>query len=62
LEKTVSALPRNYRFQGLVFLIGILVFVGAFSVSMGPVMWVVLSEMFTNKIRSVAMSAAVVTQ
>ena len=30
--------------------------------SMGPVVWVLLSEMFPNKIRSVAMSVAVAAQ
>lgn len=47
---------------GLVSLIGVLTFVGAFAMSMGPVVWVVLSEMFPNKIRSVAMSIAVAAQ
>lgn len=47
---------------GLVSLIGVLMFVGAFAMSMGPVVWVVLSEMFPNKIRSVAMSIAVAAQ
>lgn len=47
---------------GLMSLIGVLTFVGAFAMSMGPVVWVVLSEMFPNKIRSVAMSIAVAAQ
>ncbi|HSP11957.1 MAG TPA: sugar porter family MFS transporter [Salegentibacter sp.] len=47
---------------GLVSLIGVLLFVAAFAMSMGPVVWVVLSEMFPNKIRSVAMSIAVAAQ
>ncbi|MGY5846157.1 sugar porter family MFS transporter [Salegentibacter sp. HM20] len=47
---------------GLVSLIGVLMFVAAFAMSMGPVVWVVLSEMFPNKIRSVAMSIAVAAQ
>ncbi|WP_411766534.1 sugar porter family MFS transporter [Winogradskyella sp. A3E31] len=47
---------------GLVSLIGVLVFIGSFAMSMGPVVWVVLSEMFPNKIRSVAMSVAVAAQ
>ncbi len=47
---------------GLVSLIGVLVFIGAFALSMGPVVWVILSEMFPNKIRSVAMSVAVAAQ
>ncbi|ADR20170.1 D-xylose transporter XylE [Marivirga tractuosa] len=47
---------------GLVSLIGILLFIGAFAMSMGPVTWVLLSEMFPNKIRSAAMSIAVAVQ
>ena len=47
---------------GILSLIGVLVFIGSFSLSMGPVVWVLLSEMFPNKIRSVAMSAAVAAQ
>ncbi|AXO78928.1 MFS transporter [Olleya aquimaris] len=47
---------------GLVSLIGVLIFIGSFALSMGPVVWVLLSEMFPNKIRSVAMSVAVAAQ
>jgi len=47
---------------GLVSLIGVLVFIASFALSMGPVVWVILSEMFPNKIRSVAMSVAVAAQ
>lgn len=47
---------------GFISLLGVLIFIGSFALSMGPVVWVVLSEMFPNKIRSVAMSVAVATQ
>ncbi|WP_298418449.1 sugar porter family MFS transporter [uncultured Kordia sp.] len=47
---------------GLISLIGVLIFIGSFALSMGPVVWVILSEMFPNKIRSVAMSVAVAAQ
>lgn len=47
---------------GMISLIGVLLFVGSFALSMGPVVWVVLSEMFPNRIRSFAMSAAVAVQ
>jgi len=47
---------------GLISLIGVLIFIGSFALSMGPVVWVLLSEMFPNKIRSVAMSVAVAAQ
>ena len=47
---------------GFISLLGVLIFIGSFALSMGPVVWVVLSEMFPNKIRSVAMSVAVAVQ
>ncbi|MBK6264304.1 sugar porter family MFS transporter [Marivirga sp. S37H4] len=47
---------------GLVSLFGVLIFIAAFAMSMGPVTWVLLSEMFPNKIRSMAMSIAVAVQ
>lgn len=37
-------------------LIGILGFVASFAVSLGPVMWVLFSELFPNKIRGIAIS------
>lgn len=47
---------------GILSLLGILIFIASFSLSMGPVVWVLLSEMFPNKIRSVAMSIAIAAQ
>lgn len=47
---------------GVVSLISILVFIGSFALSMGPVVWVLLSEIFPNNIRSIAMSIAVAAQ
>ncbi|MDR9401060.1 MAG: sugar porter family MFS transporter [Psychroflexus sp.] len=47
---------------GLISLIGVLLFIASFAMSMGPVVWVVLSEMFPNRIRSIAMSVAVAAQ
>lgn len=47
---------------GIVSLISILVFIGSFAMSMGPVVWVVLSEMFPNRVRSLAMAIAVGAQ
>jgi hypothetical protein len=37
-------------------LIGILGFVASFAISLGPVMWVLFSELFPNRIRGVAIS------
>lgn len=47
---------------GVISLVGILVFIGSFALSMGPVVWVLLSEIFPNRIRSLAMSVAVAAQ
>lgn len=47
---------------GIISLIGMLTFIGSFALSMGPVTWVLLSEMFPNKVRSRAMSIAVAAQ
>ncbi|MCO6475357.1 MAG: sugar porter family MFS transporter [Phaeodactylibacter sp.] len=40
----------------VVILIGILGFVASFAISIGPVMWVLFSELFPNKIRGIAIS------
>ena len=40
----------------LLILVGILGFVAAFAVSLGPVMWVLFSELFPNRIRGIAIS------
>lgn len=47
---------------GVVALLGMLMFVGAFALSMGPVTWVILAEIFPNRVRSAAMSIAVALQ
>jgi len=47
---------------GVLSLISMLAFIGSFALSLGPVDWVLLSEIFPNKIRSVAMSIAVGAQ
>ena len=47
---------------GIVSLLGVLVFIGSFALSMGPIVWVLLAEMFPNQIRRIAMSIAVAVQ
>lgn len=47
---------------GIVSLLGMLTFIASFALSMGPVVWVLLSEIFPNKVRSQAMSIAVAAQ
>ncbi len=47
---------------GVVSLLAVLLFVGSFAMSMGPVVWVVISELFPNNVRSIAMAVAVGAQ
>lgn len=58
----ILAITLQQQIIGILSLLGILVFIASFSLSMGPVVWVLLSEIFPNKIRSVAMSVAVAAQ
>jgi sugar porter (SP) family MFS transporter len=48
------------QFQGPRMLLYILAYVASFSVAMGPVVWVVLAEIFPTRIRGRAMSIATV--
>lgn len=59
---TVLGLTIYTGQMGVISLLAILVFIGSFAMSMGPVVWVMLSEMFPNNVRSVAMSIAVAAQ
>jgi len=40
----------------MTFLVGILGFVASFAISLGPVMWVLFSELFPNQLRGLAIS------
>lgn len=57
-----AGLPTISSAEGIISLIGILLFIASFAMSMGPIVWVLLSEIFPNKIRSAAMSVAVAAQ
>jgi len=48
------------RFQGIWVLFFILAYVASFASAMGPVVWVVLSEIFPTRVRGTAMSVATV--
>jgi SP family xylose:H+ symportor-like MFS transporter len=48
--------------KGMVALVCMLVYTAGFAVSWGPVTWVLLSEIFPNKIRGKAMAVAVAAQ
>lgn len=47
---------------GIPALISVLVFIASFAMSMGPVVWVLISEIFPNRIRNFAMPIAVAAQ
>jgi len=44
---------------GMISVIGVMVFVGSFAMSMGPVVWVMLAEIFPNNVRGLAMSIVI---
>ncbi len=57
-----AGLPAISSTEGIICLIGILMFIGSFAMSMGPIVWVLLAEIFPNRIRSTAMAIAVAAQ
>ena len=46
--------------EGLLLIVFILIFIASFAFSLGPVVWVILSEIYPNKIRGRTMSIATV--
>ena len=62
ISLTILGYSIQAQVLGMASLIAILVFVGSFALSMGPIVWVVLSEMFPNNARSIGMSIAVGAQ
>ncbi len=52
----------NAQVVGLAALVAVVVYIGGFALSWGPVTWVMLSEMFPNSIKSKAMGLAVAAQ
>lgn len=60
---SLAALGLAFRFQkfeGPLVLFLVLAYVASFAVAMGPVVWVVLSEIFPTRVRGTAMSIATV--
>jgi sugar porter (SP) family MFS transporter len=49
-------IKASINMNALLVLIGIIGFVAAFAVSLGPVMWVLFSELFPNRLRGLAIS------
>jgi SP family arabinose:H+ symporter-like MFS transporter len=48
-------------FSGLPLLLAILAFIGAFAMALGPIPWILCSEIFPTKVRGRAMSLATLT-
>lgn len=48
------------RFEGAIVLAFILLYIASFAASLGPVTWVFISEIYPNRLRSEAMSVAIV--
>lgn len=55
-ESQIFKLATNIN--SVLILIGILTFVASFAISLGPVMWVLFSELFPNRLRGLAISFA----
>ena len=49
-------LTASININSLLVLFGIIAFVASFAISLGPVMWVLFSELFPNRIRGLAIS------
>ena len=56
LKHKATIVTASAKMNTILILIGIIGFVGAFAMSIGPVMWVLFSELFPNKIRALAIS------
>lgn len=55
-ELRMVIVKNTLQINALVVLVSILLFVAAFAISLGPVMWALLSEIFPNYIRGFAIS------
>ncbi|WP_105188793.1 sugar porter family MFS transporter [Pseudoalteromonas sp. T1lg48] len=53
-------MAQSITMNATLVLVGITLFVAAFAVSLGPVMWVMFSEIFPNEVRAVAISVVTV--
>lgn len=59
---SADGLPRLGATEGLLALLSLNVFVFSFGFSWGPVVWVMLGEMFSNQIRGTALAVAAAAQ
>ncbi|RZJ30320.1 MAG: MFS transporter [Flavobacterium sp.] len=62
LSLAVVGYAAYNHIHGLWLLAFLMLFMGSFSISWGPVVWVLLAEIFPNRVRSLALSIAVFVQ
>ncbi len=62
LSLSVVGYAASHHFTGVWLLGFLMLFMGSFSISWGPVVWVLLSEIFPNRVRGLALSIAVFIQ
>jgi MFS family permease len=55
-EHKTELIAASIHMNTMLILLAILGFVASFAISIGPVMWVLFSELFPNKIRGIAIS------
>ena len=48
-----------FHVKGIIMLILVLLAIACFAMTLGPIMWVIISEMFPNRVRGAAVSIAV---
>lgn len=53
-----ALLVSSTHMQGMLVLIGIIVFVCSFNFSLGPILWILFSEIFPTKVRAVAITSS----
>jgi MFS family permease len=61
LSLGMVGLMFHLGWNGLPLLVGVIVFIAAFAMALGPVGWLFCSEIFPNKLRGRAMSVAALT-
>ncbi len=56
-DHKAAIMAASFRIDAILVLFAIIGFVAAFAISLGPVMWALLSEIFPNRLRGMAISA-----
>jgi SP family arabinose:H+ symporter-like MFS transporter len=56
----ILSISFTYNLNSLITLVAILLFIASFASTLGPVTWVVISELFPNNVRGKAMSVSIV--